>query len=72
MVIDITREDEDIIKGQRCTPDRLLLPYPYLEGKTGNFTFECDDDSYPDYQKFGSTHRLWYLTAEELAEARNG
>lgn len=72
MTISISRNAEVVVKGLRCLPATPLIPYAYLEGLTGNLAFITQGDVYPHYSRFGTTDVLWYLTAQELAELRNG
>lgn len=70
MAMDITRDGNVILTGQRLVPSYLVIPYEYLEA--GNFAFVTDDDDYPDYTKFGITQFLYYLSESELAALRAG
>lgn len=72
MCIFISRNDVPIVQGQRCVPERPLIPYRYLEGSTGNFYFFTENGEYPHYSRFGGADVLVYATAEELVELRNG
>lgn len=65
--MDITINDE-LVKGSvRCCPNTLVIPYDYLtEG--GNFIWQCLNNDYPSYEKFGDTQFLNYLTDEEISE----
>lgn len=69
-VATITRDGATVINGTRIVANELLIPYPYLEGAGGNFFLETPDDELPDYEQFGSTHRLIYFTREELEAMR--
>lgn len=72
MTISISRNGDSVVKGLRCVPATPLIPYAYLEGLTGNFAFITQGGAYPHYSRFGGTDTLWYLTAQELRELRNG
>lgn len=49
----------------RCLPNQLVMPYTYLT-QGGNFLWICQDDEYPNYTKFGTLHKLVFLTNEEI------
>ena len=70
MVMDINRDNETILQGQRLVPGYPVIPYRYKED--GNFVFITDDDNYPDYNEFGLTQFLIFATSAELAELRSG
>jgi hypothetical protein len=59
-----------VVKGVRCVAGFQLLPYQYLEGTTGNFTFSTANDELPWWQNFGVDQFLIYATAAEVAAAR--
>ncbi len=63
MVIDIVRDDIVIIQGQRLLPYTPLIPYKYLAN--GNLIFATENNELPDWNKFGVTQQLFYLTSEE-------
>lgn len=71
-VVTIDRDGQTVISGSRIVANGLMIPYPYLEGEGGNFFLETPDDELPDYEKFGTTHRLIYFTREELEVMRAG
>lgn len=61
---DIDRDDVNIISGFKCCPFQLIMPYPSMD--SGNFLFETSDGEYPQYESFGDTQFLYYLTQEEV------
>lgn len=67
MAIDVVRDNEVIVRGQRALCDYPVIPYPYLRGKFGNFIFISEEDEIPNWNHFGKTHFLCYVTAEEIA-----
>lgn len=67
---DINIDDEEICRGMRCLPNNVIIPYPYLT-KGANLYFECQENNYPDYTRFGTTQFLRFALNEEL-EALNG
>lgn len=69
MCVTILRNDILLVSGFRCVAGTPLLPYRYLE--RGNFIFVTENDELPDYTKFGSTQSLVYITAQEIANARD-
>jgi hypothetical protein len=70
MCATIQRDGVTVIDGVRCVAGRFVLPYAYLEGLGGNFFFDTPNDEIPDYQQFGTTHFLVYLSAAELGVLR--
>lgn len=55
-----------------CRPNRLLIPYKWIEERLGgNFIFETENNNYPNYENFGKTCNLYFLTADEIAELEN-
>jgi len=68
MTVSISRDDAVITQGQRIVPGTPLLPYRYQEA--GNFMLITNDGDLPDFEQFGVTQFLVYLTAEELATYR--
>lgn len=68
MSVDISRDDETIVRGLRAVAGTALLPYRYLE--TGNFVILTEDGEYPDYTKFGISQELVYVTVAELEALR--
>lgn len=44
-----------------------LLPYKYMVSEAGgNFFFDTDADEYPNWQNFGSSCKLYFITQDEL------
>jgi len=44
-----------------------LLPYKYMVSEAGgNFFFETDADEYPNWENFGSSCYLYFITQDEL------
>lgn len=64
--ISISRNDTKIVSNQILTPNVTLLRYGY-DISNGNFAFESKNDELPDYNKFGVSQFLYYLTNEDLA-----
>ena len=52
----------------RCANMQWLLPYRTADYGDGNFRFEDDNGQYPDYRNFGTSCRLVFYTADEIAE----
>ena len=70
MEIDIARNSVPLVSGMRCNAGTLLLPFLSLENGYGNFAFSTEDDNYPDWQQFGITQFLIFITNDELVAAR--
>lgn len=50
-----------------CFPNQVVVPYPYMQELLGgNFIFETQNDNYPNYENFGSTCNLYFVTLDEL------
>lgn len=62
---------EKVISGQRCLAGRPLIPYAYLEGDGGNFTFATLGDLNPASENFNNTDILWYVSNAELLALRS-
>lgn len=46
-----------------CLPNRGVIPYPYMQDILGgNFIFETQDNNYPNYENFGTTCKLYFVT----------
>ena len=59
--------NEQIGEAFICLPDTLVIPYPYLQEKAGgNFVFRTENGNYPNFENFGSTCNLYFITADEL------
>ncbi len=65
---DINRDGVDIVQGQRVSAGSAIIPYEYLAN--GNFVIITENEEYADYQKFGSTQFLLYLTLDEVLALR--
>lgn len=48
----------------------FLIPYPYLSN--GNFAVLCQNYDYPNWQQFGITQYLVYISQAELEAIING
>ena len=54
----------NVIKGFQFINGELMLPYEYQE-VNGNLLLIVPDDELPDYESFGNTQFLAFLTQEE-------
>lgn len=65
MYVDIKVNGEELIAAGRCVGGELLLPYDYMwMSSKGNLIFNSE----PDWEKFGITCNLIYLTNAEAKE----
>jgi hypothetical protein len=65
MCADISLNGEFVARGVRCFGGVPLMPYEYMHlPKYGNFVFDSDGD----WQQFGESCNLYYLTANEWSE----
>ena len=47
--------------------NQKLLPYKHMASEAGgNFFFETDGDEYPNWNNFGSSCYLYFITQDEL------
>ena len=70
MAVDIAINDIVILEGHRVVGGLPLIPYKYLEGLGGNFTFLTELGDIVYWGQFGITQSLFYFTAEELEAIR--
>lgn len=68
MACSITRNNVLIEEGSRIIQGIGLMPYQYQE--QGNFVLVTANDEYADYQQFGISQFLYYLSNSELAAIR--
>lgn len=68
MVADLERDNETIILGTRVLAGEPIIPYRYLE--QGNFLILTINDELPDWNLFGISQTLVYLTAAEVDALR--
>ncbi len=53
-----------------CLPNTPVIPYPWIvERVGGNFVFETENNNYPNYENFGTTCNLYFVTQDELNNA---
>ncbi len=52
-----------------CFPNQKVIPYAYMQEKLGgNFVFVTEDDNFPNYENFGTTCNLYFVTLDEMNE----
>lgn len=66
MCADVYLDDQPIVLGQRIAVGTPVIPYEYL-GTQGNFILIVDGEELPDWQQFGITQQLLYVSPGELA-----
>lgn len=66
VLADVTRDGVTVIQGQRIVPGAALVPYRYLLPENGNFYVLTEGEAYPDFELFGISNFLLYVTADEL------
>lgn len=69
-VVDVSRDNDTIVSGAAAVAGFPILPYQYMEA--GNFIFSTQNEEIPNWESFGVTQDLVYLTAAELEEYRSG
>ena len=72
MAVTINRDGQRLFSGLRTVASIPLIPYRYLYPDTGNFIFDTGSDELPNWQEFGVTQTLIYVTAQELQGIRSG
>lgn len=65
MAVDLTINGEEVLLGQRIVSGTPFIPYIYME--RGNLMLLTEGGQEPDWEQFGITQSLLYLTAEEVA-----
>lgn len=64
MSADVSRNSVRLVSGARVCAGSGLLPYPYMAD--GNFIITTDSGDLVDWQKFGTSQTLLYLTQAEI------
>lgn len=72
MAVTLDRDGQRLFSGLRTVARTPLIPYRYLFSGIGNLLFDTDNDELPDWQAFGITQTLIYLTADELQGITRG
>ena len=67
MAYDLSIDDVEIVQGFQLVNEVFMLPYRYQE-VDGNLLLVVPDDEVPDYESFGSTQFLYYLSADETED----
>lgn len=57
--------EQPLLYSQLCTPNNFINLYNYISAG-GKFYFNCIDNEYPNYKKFGDTQHLVFYTEDEL------
>jgi hypothetical protein len=70
MYMDITVNNVLIASACPCIAGQMVLPYSYLEGSGGNFIWSTISNANPNYENFGGSDVLLYVSAAEMAQAR--
>ena len=58
---------EAYVGSVRCADRQWLLPWRRPGYGDGNFRFEDDNGEYPDFRNFGTSCRLVFYSADEIA-----
>lgn len=66
MIVDLTLNDEVILRGSRVVAGTPLIPYKFLQG-AGNFMLLTEDEQLPEWGRFGVDQQLIYGSFDELA-----
>lgn len=70
LLMSVYVNNEQIGEAFMCYPNQPVIPYPYMVSILGgNFIFETEDDNYPNYENFGTTCNLYFVTKDELNNA---
>lgn len=68
MACDVSRNEIQIVTGQRITNACGLIPFLATEGLHGNFILLTKNNELPNYNKFGITQTLVYMSLEEIKD----
>ncbi len=66
LIADVSIDSTVKVSGMRVMAYRPIIPYKYLTPDSGNLFFITDDGEAPDYNLFGISQTLVYLTAAEV------
>ena len=66
--VSLTLNNVDILDSTPAVAGGFIIPYEYLEA--GNFFFTTQNYQLPNYEYFGTTQYLIYISATELAAYR--
>lgn len=58
-------DGQPLLYSQLCIPNSFINLYRYIS-VGGKFFFKCVDNEYPNFQKFGGSHQLFFYTEDEL------
>lgn len=62
--------NEQIGQPFMCFANQPIIPYPYIiDILGGNFIFETQNNNYPNFENFGKTCFLYFITKDELTNA---
>lgn len=70
MVIDLSLNDQVVIRGLRIMPNQPLIPYPYL-ATVGNFLMLTNNEELPQWERFGVDQVLVYSVDAEISKEKN-
>ncbi len=66
-MMSVTVDDELLGIPFICFPNYPVIPYDYLVEKLGgNFLFTTENENYPNYENFGTSCLLYFITEDEL------
>ena len=71
LLMSVFVNDEQIGIPYLCCPNSIVVPYDYQIKKIGgNFIFETTDNEYPNFENFGKSCFLYFVTLEEIENAK--
>ena len=70
MYFSLSANGISVLKNTRCVAGYKLIPYYYMEGLGGNFTFNTNNDELPWWENFGSDQQLIYASFTDLQGVR--
>jgi hypothetical protein len=71
MCVDIACNNVQLVSGERILGGEFMIPFAY-QGPNGNFIMLTTNYDLVDFNEFGTTQTLVYLTAAEMATAVGG
>lgn len=68
MCASVVRDGVGVISGHRMVSGEPIIPYRHME--QGNFVLATENDAAPDYNKFGVTQFLYYVSQGDIDAIR--
>ena len=67
MLFNLQINNEYVCPHVPCFANQKILPYKYMQSIAGgNFYFITENDEYPNYENFGTSCELYFITEDEI------